>query len=449
MASSERLGTDRIGSLLWRLSLPATVGMVVNALYNFFDTLFLGIWVGDNAIGGLTISFPIQMLVMAIGQLIGVGAASAISRYLGAKEIERADQVAGNAYTLMVLFGILFSALGLLFIDPILMLFGATPTLLPFAHEYMSVIFIGSSFFIFAMGSNNMIRAEGNAKTAMITMLIGTGLNLVLDPVFIKVLDMGIRGAAIATVISQFLSFLFILRYFLTGRSSLKVQPHHFRLKLAVVNDIFKIGLPVFIRQVANSLLAIVLNNSLGFYGGDLAINVFGVANRLLMFIFMPLFGVVQGFQPIAGYNYGARNYPRVRESVSLAVKTTVMLSTLGWLMVQFFSEPLFTLFTDTPAMIDLGKTALKTMLFAVPVVGIQIISATLFQSLGKAVPSFVLSLLRQMIILIPLVLLLPRIGNLGVMGIFLAYPISDFLSTAISAVILRHEMKKLKVELA
>ncbi len=449
MASSERLGSERIGSLLLRLSLPATVGMVVNALYNFFDTLFLGIWVGDNAIGGLTISFPIQMLVMAIGQLIGVGAASAISRYLGAREIEKADQVAGNAYTLMVLFGLLFSALGLLFIDPILILFGATPTLLPFAHEYMSVIFIGSSFFIFAMGSNNMIRAEGNAKTAMITMLIGTGLNLVLDPIFIKVLGLGIRGAAIATVISQFLSFLFILRYFLTGRSSLKVQRHHFRLKLAVVNDIFKIGLPVFIRQVANSLLAIVLNNSLGFYGGDLAINVFGVANRLLMFIFMPLFGVVQGFQPIAGYNYGARNYPRVRESVALAVKTTVVLSTMGWLMVQLFSEPLFTLFTDTPEMIDLGKTALKTMLFAVPVVGIQIISATLFQSLGKAIPSFVLSLLRQMIILIPLVLILPRIGNLGVMGIFLAYPISDFLSTAISAIILRHEMKKLKIELA
>ena len=420
---NKMLGEEKISSLLWKLSLPATIGMLVNALYNVVDTIFIGYGVGPLAIGGLTIAFPIQMLVMAIAQMIGIGAASAISRSLGAGDKESADYYAGNSYSLIIILSLIFVGLSITFLDPLLRLFGASDTLL-------------------SVSSNNLIRAEGNAKVAMFTMLIGTVINIILDPIFIFVFDMGIRGAALATIVSQFVTFLYVIKYMYSGKSMLNLKPHHFVLKFNYITEIITVGVPAFVRQVGGSLLAIILNNSLVFYGGDLAISAYGVINRVIMFIFMPMFGVVQGLQPIAGFNYGAKKYARVNEVIKLSIKSLVIYATLGSFIAFLFPEIIFRIFTNDAQVIDIGTGALKIIVLGLPVVGVQIVSSSIYQSLGKAKPALFLSLLRQIILFIPLVLILPRIGNLGIVGIWLTYPLSDLASTAISAYMIKKEMK-------
>jgi len=440
---NEMLGNEKISKVLTKLSLPATIGMVVNALYNVVDTIFIGQGVGSVAIGGLAIAFPIQMFIMAIAQMIGIGAASVISRCLGAGEIEKADNTAGNAYISIIAIAIVTVFLGLTFIDPLLKLFGASETLLPYAKEYMQVIFIGSVFFMFAVASNNLIRAEGNAFVAMMSMIIGTGLNILLDPVFIFLFDMGIRGAALATIISQFFSFVFVMIYIYSGKSQLKVKPHHLKPNKAILKEIFTVGAPAFARQVGGSMLAIVLNNSLGYYGGDVAITIFGMINRLLMFIFMPLFGVVQGLQPIAGFNYGAKKYDRVREVIMISIKYTTIYTIVGWVIAQAFAPFFLSIFTSETHVVTMGIPILRMVVLAIPVISVQIISSAIFQAFGKARPAMILSLLRQFIMLIPMVLILPRF--FGIWGIWVSFPLSDFFATVVSLGMLRTEMNELK----
>lgn len=445
---SEMLGNEKISSLLLKLSLPATIGMIVNALYNLVDTIFIGRGVGKFAIGGLAIAMPIQMVIMAFALMIGIGSASAVSRYLGAKDNEKANYVAGNAFLAIFVLSSIFMVLGLLFVDPLLKLFGATDTLLPYAREYISVIFLGVIFFSFAMSSNNLIRAEGNAKAAMFSMIIGTGLNIVLDPIFIFIFDLGIRGAALATIISQFASFIFIIRYLYGGQSSLRVKPHHFKPQLEIMREIFTVGSASFARQIAGSVVAIILNNSLKIYGGDIAITIFGIVNRLTMFLFMPLFGVVQGMQPIAGFNYGAKKIDRVMEAVKLSAITATVLASFGFLFAEIFPSQIMWIFNKDPELIREGSKVLRIVIAMVPVIGIQIVGATLFQSLGKAIPSLVLSLSRQVLFFIPIVLILPRIGGLGLLGIWLTFPIADLLSTFVTTILLKREVTKLKAEM-
>lgn len=442
---SRRLGNEKIGRLLLNMSLPATIAMIVNALYNVVDTIFIGRGVGTLAIGGLTIAFPIQMMIMAFAQMIGIGAASAVSISLGAGDVEKADRVAGNSFGAILLLSSLLVWIGLSFTEPILRLFGATDAILPYADAYISVIFMGSVFFSFTVSSNNLVRAEGNAKVSMFAMLIGTGLNILLDPLFIFVLDMGIAGAAWATILSQFCSFLFISRYLFCDKSTLKVRWRHLRPDPAILREIVTVGFASFARQVAGSIVAIIVNNSLAFYGGDLAISIFGVVNRVIMFLFMPLFGVVQGLQPIAGFNYGAGRHDRVREVVRLSILVTTVFATAGALTGQLFPRAIFSVFTTDPALIAEGAPALRLVILMIPVVGIQIVGATLFQSLGKALPSLVLSLLRQVLLLIPLLLILPRIGGLGLTGIWVAYPLADFFSTAVTGLMVRKELQRMK----
>jgi putative MATE family efflux protein len=311
----------------------------------------------------------------------------------------------------------------------------------------MSIIFYGSIFFSFSVSSNNLIRAEGNAKVAMFSMLIGTVLNIILDPVFIFIFDMGIKGAALATILSQFVTFIYVLRYMYSGKSMLNLKPHHLTLKANYINEIITVGAPAFVRQVGGSFLAIILNHSLVFYGGDLAISAYGVINRVIMFIFMPMFGVVQGLQPIAGFNYGAKKFDRVNEVIRLSIKTLIIYATLGSAIAFFFPEFIFRIFTNDETVISIGAVALKIIVIGLPIVGIQIISSSIYQSLGKAKPALFLSLLRQIIIFIPLVLILPKIGNLGIVGIWITYPISDILSTIISGFMLKSEMKSFKLQ--
>lgn len=443
--NSKALGEENIGKLLKRLSVPAMMGMIVNALYNFVDTVFLGQFVGVDAIGALAISFPIQMIIMGLGTMIGIGAASAASRALGAKQIEKADHIVGNAFLSIFIIGILLITLGREFLNPILTLFGATDTLLPLAYDYMNIILMGSIFLTISMVSNNVIRAEGNAKVAMISMMIGTGFNIILDPIFIELLGFGIRGAAIATVLGQILAFLYVTNYFYRGKSNFKIMPHHLKPNLEYLKEIFTVGFPTFMRQIAGSILAIVVNNSLGFYGGDLAISVYGVINRVLMFILMPMFGIVQGFQPIASFNYGAKNFKRVIEVLKVSLKFLIIYSTIGVIIIQLFPGLIIRMFNNDAELIRLGKVAIRIVTIMIPLVGVQILSASLFQAIGKAGPALIVSMSRQTLFLIPLVLLLPRFNNLGLIGIYAAFPLADVLAIVLSLYLLKREVNSLK----
>src|SRR6056297_3335609 len=443
--NSKALGEENIGKLLKRLSIPAMMGMIVNALYNFVDTVFLGQFVGVDAIGALAISFPIQMIIMGLGTMIGIGAASAASRALGAKQIEKADHIVGNAFLSIFIIGILLITLGREFLNPILTLFGATDTLLPLAYDYMNIILMGSIFLTISMVSNNVIRAEGNAKVAMISMMIGTGFNIILDPIFIELLGFGIRGAAIATVLGQILAFLYVTNYFYRGKSNFKIMPHHLKPNFEYLKEIFTVGFPTFMRQIAGSILAIVVNNSLGFYGGDLAISVYGVINRVLMFILMPMFGIVQGFQPIASFNYGAKNFKRVIEVLKVSIKFLIIYSTIGVIIIQLFPGIIIKMFNNDTELVNLGKVAIRIVTIMIPFVGIQILSASLFQAIGKAGPALIVSLSRQTLFLIPLVLLLPNFNNLGLIGIYAAFPLADVLAIVLSLYLLKKEVNSLK----
>ena len=443
-----RLGEEKISKLLVNLSLPATIGMMVNALYNLVDTIFVGRGVGALAIGGLTIAFPIQMVIMAFAQMIGIGAASAISRSLGAKDIEKADYVAGNSFLLIVILSSIIAAIGLTFTEPMLRLFGATDTILPYAKDYITIILWGSIFFSFAMSSNNLIRAEGNAKVAMATMLIGAILNIILDPIFIFVFKMGVKGAALATVISKFVSFLYVLTYLYSGKSSLKVKLHHLKPKIRIMTEILTVGFASFARHATGSVVAIVVNNSLRIFGGDMALIIVGIVHRVTMFVFMPLFGVVQGMQPIVGFNYGAKKLDRVKETLKLSLITTTAIATFGWLLVQLFPFAIISVFTREPEIIEKGSTIMRIVISVIPLIGIQIVAAALFQSLGKAVPSLILALLRQVLLFIPLVIILPRVLGLGLLGIWIAYPAADILSVVFTVLFLRSELKKMSLSL-
>lgn len=445
---SEMLGNEKISSLLVKLSLPATIGMMVNALYNLVDTIFIGRGVGKFAIGGLAIALPVQMVIMSFALMIGIGSASAVSRYLGAKDNEKANLVAGNSFLSIVVLSSMFMIFGLLFVNPLLKLFGATDTLLPYARDYIRIIFLGSIFYSFAVASNNLIRAEGNAKVAMFTMIIGMGLNILLDPIFIFVFDLGIKGAALATVLSQFVSFLYIIKYLYGNQSTLNIKPHHLKPDLKIIWEIVSVGSAAFARQIAGSIVAIILNNSLKIYGGDISITIFGIVNRLTMFLFMPLFGVVQGMQPIAGFNYGAKKLDRVMEVVKLSAIVATTLATFGFLIAQIFPNQIMWIFNKDPNLIKEGSKVLRIVISMVPFIGIQVVGATLFQALGKAIPSLVLSLSRQVLFFIPLVLILPRINELGLLGIWMTFPLADLLSTIVTTFLLKREVNKLKTEM-
>ncbi|AZR72725.1 MATE family efflux transporter [Anoxybacter fermentans] len=425
------LGHEKISKLLFKYSTPAMIGMIVNALYNMVDTIFIGRGAGTLAIAGLAISFPIQMLIMAVAQTVGIGSASLISRSLGAGDHRKAERVAGTSFSTVGILGILMTIFGLIFLTPLLRLFGATDTILPYSIDYLSVILLGSFFFVFAVSSNNLVRSEGNAKTAMFSMIIGTGLNIILDPVFIFGFNMGIKGAAIATVISQISSFIYLVIYFLSGKSILKIRRKDLIPDLNLLPEIFSIGISSFVRTVAGSIFAIVINNSIAYYGSDLHIAVLGVANRVLAFMLMPLFGIIQGLQPIIGFNYGAKNMMRVKEGLKLAIGAATALSTFGFLILIIFTEPIVRIFNNDPNLIQEGVPIIRILILLLPVIGFQVVGASLFQAIGKAKPALFLSMSRQILFLIPLILILPQFFKLA--GIWYAFPLADLLSTVVT----------------
>jgi len=440
---SVALANEPIKTLLWKLSLPAMAGMFVMSLYNVVDAIFVGRGVGILGIAGISIVFPIQMVIMGIGLMVGIGAASLISRSLGADNVKRAERTLGNAILLLLLLGGTLAVVALSRSTFLLRLFGATDNILPYAKAYLDIILLGVVFHGFSMAANAIIRAEGNARVAMISMFIGALLNIALDPVFIFALGMGIRGAAIATVIAHITTTLYLAHYFLSGKSSLRIRVKNFILERTVVKEIVAIGFGVFVRTAAGSFIAVIINRTLGFYGGDVSIAVFGVVHRVLHFAVMPNMGIAQGLQPILGFSYGARRYDRGIEVIRRSVIIAAAFSVGAVLIILLFAEPIIRFFSTDAALISQGTHAIRLIFMALWLVGFQIVGATIFQAIGKPIQTFILSTSRQILFLIPLVFILPRFFGLN--GVWLSFPIADTLSFIITLAMVIPQMREFK----
>jgi putative MATE family efflux protein len=435
------LSSDRIGKLLLRLSVPAIIGMIVQALFNIVDTIFVGRGVGTLGIAGITIVFPIQMFVMAVSQMVGIGGASIISRALGAKNVARGNKTLGSMLLSSLLVGIVITIIGYLFTDDLLRLFGATETILPYAREYLTIMLIGNVFFPFAVSANSVIRAEGRAGFAMITMLISAILNIILDPIFIFWFGMGIKGAAIATVLAKAATAIWVTVYFFTGKSMLRLRLKNWQFHRGITGEMFAIGTASFIRLVAASILMAFVNNILASFGSDIYIAAMGIILRLLQFFTMPILGVAQGLQPIIGFNYGAKRFDKSKRAVNLALMVATCIATFGFILLFFFSRSFFSLFTTDRDLVLSGAKPLRIVIMLLPLVGSQIIGASVFQAIGKAVHSIILSITRRAIFLIPLLFILPRVMHIA--GVWAAFPISDGLSFLLTATLLLLQLRE------
>jgi putative MATE family efflux protein len=440
------LATESIGKLLWKFSLPSTIGMLVANLYNIIDTIFIGHAVGGLGIAGLSIVFPFQMIVVGIAQTIAVGSASLISIALGAKEHAKAELYLGNALCLAIVFGLLITVTILPFSSFFLRVIGSSRTILPYAKAYIDIILLGTAVVTSGMVITSIIRAEGRVLIPMIITLVAAILNIILDAVFIFGFNMGIRGAAVATIISQAVFTGFLFYYLLSGRSTLRVHLRNFILNLSIAWEIFAIGIASFMRTSSNSVATIILNHLLGFYGGDTAIAVFGILNRIIMFLFMPQLGIAQGIQPIIGFNYGAKLYARVKKATKLAITIVSSISVLSALIIFLFPVVFIRVFTTEQALISEGSHAIMFLAPALAMVGFQIIAAIMFQSLGKAKPSFFLSILRNFIFFLPLIFILPLFLKLD--GLWLSFPVAYALALIVTIVMFRQEMRKLATPL-
>jgi putative MATE family efflux protein len=437
------LDDDRIGRLLFKLSLPAFLGMFVMTLYNVVDTIFIGHYVGPLGIAGLSIVFPLQLLTIGIGEMTGMGGASVVSRLIGVGNIPRAERAIGNAITATIVLSVIMMIAGLANPDFWLRLMGSSETILPYAKDYMTIILIGMFFMAFAMALNNLIRAEGNARTPMIGMIIGAVLNIILDAIFIIPLDMGIRGAALATVISQLVSVLYFVRYYLSGKSFIKIYSKNLIIEWGILKSILAVGIASFARMLAGSLSAMLVNRTLVAYGGDYAVSTFGILHRILMFAIMPGIVIGSGLQPILGFNYGARRYDKALQVTKLAIIAATTCSVIVFFVLYFAPEPFIRIFTNDTDLISLASYAAKRLFLVMPMVGFMMVGSLVFQSIGKAKQSFITAVSRPVLFLIPLIFTLPRFLQLD--GVWWSFPIADALTVLLTLSLLIPQIRELR----
>lgn len=437
------LGTEKIGKLLKMYAVPGIIAQTAASLYNMVDSIYIGHipGVGSAAISGLAVTFPLMNLATAMGTLVGVGATTLISVLLGQKNYDTARRVLSNVLSLNLIIGALFSGVTLAFLDPILRFFGASDVTLPFARDYMLIILIGNVFTHLYFGFNGLIRASGHPKTAMGLTLFTVISNAVLDPVFIFVFEMGIRGAALATVICQMAALVYTMKFFLDKKNLLHFPKPMFQIDWRIAGQSLAIGLGPFLMNSAACLVALFINQQLGKYGGDLAIGAYGIVNRLTMLFIMICMGFNQGLQPIAGYNYGARQYHRVKEVFVLTAKWEILATSLCFLMAELIPGLAVSLFTNDPGMIEMASRALRIMCAGTALVGFGITTSTLFQCLGMVSKSIFLSLSRQLIFLLPLIYSLPMWFQEK--GVWMSFPIADTLSVVVSLVFVLRLFKK------
>lgn len=444
MDSMTELRDGKIGSLLWKFSWPAVIAMLVNSLYNIIDRIFVGRGVGSLAIAATTVAFPIMLILLAVSVLIGVGGTSLISIRLGEKKREEAEKIAGNAMLLLILLPICISIIYFLFSDSILTFFGASAEVLPYAKDFTHIIMLASAFGSISMGMVNFIRAEGNPRMAMYTQVMGTVINIVLNYIFVMRLGFGIKGSALATVCGQTFSSIWVLSYFLSGSSFLKIRLKNLKLQKDLVFSIVSIGFAPFAMQLANSLQNVVMNKALMTYGGDIALSAMGIVSSIATLMFMPILGVSQGAQPIIGYNYGAGQFDRVIEALKKAVIVGTIIAVVSTVAVHLWATQIAGMFSNNNIKLtELTSHAFFIYFLMFPVAGFQIVCSQYFQAVGKPIQSTILGLSRQLFLLLPLLLILPRFW--GIEGIWRTPPIADILSALITASVVLIEMKHLK----
>ena len=432
-----------IPRLMWKYFLPAFASVIIHSLYNIVDRIYIGQGIGALALSGLSAVFPIMIIMMAFGMLIGMGAGVRVSLNMGKKDFNRAEKVLGNAFVLMFIVSVFIMLLGFLIKKPLLEFFGIGPETFNYADEYLSIILWGAVFNIMGYSLNNIIRSEGNAKTAMISIFIAAGLNIILDPIFIFWLKMGVRGAAIATVISQFVLFVWVLLHFSSSRSLIKLNTANFRLSRDIVWHIVTIGFAPFAMQIASSLVFGTYNIQLVKYGNDIAVGAMGIIMSVAMLLIMSVIAINMASQPITGFNYGAKNFKRVKRTLVIGLISATGISVFGFLVSQLFPEAIIRLFNhDDPELMEVGVHGLRIFLLALPLVGFQIITGNYFQATGKAGTAAFLSLMRQVIVLIPLLFLLPK--YFGLTGVWMAGPVSDTISAMVVSFFLIREIRRL-----
>ena len=435
------LGTRPVGRLLVEYALPAIIAMTASSLYNMVDSIFIGQGVGALAISGLAVTFPFMNLSAAFGAAVGVGASSYISVKLGQKDYAKALRVFGNTVTLNVIIGILFSTISLLLLDPILYFFGASDQTISYAREYMIIILLGNVITHLYFGMNAVLRSASKPRAAMFIIIFTVVLNTLLDPLFIYTFDLGIAGAAYATILAQLLAFLWQLKLFSDKREILHLQRGIYKPSLRIIRNILAIGMSPFFMNACACIIVIFINKNLLTYGGDLAVGAYGIANRVAFIFVMVTMGVNQGMQPIAGYNYGAQKFNRLLRVLKLAMISATCVTTSGFLVAEFCPRLCVSLFTDDAQLTSLSINGLRILMAAMPIVGYQMVITNFFQSIGMAKISIVLSLTRQLLLLLPLLILLPP--YFGIDGVWMSMPVSDTLSALLAFVVMSRYMKK------
>ncbi len=438
--SSQDLGSQPIGKLLVKQAVPASIGILVMSLNILVDTIFVGNWIGPNAIAAINVVLPVSFFIAALGMAIGIGGSSIISRALGANNREKALTTFGNQITLTLLFTISFVVPGLFFVDSIIPAFGGKGEIFDPAKIYYVIVLYGVPFLALCMMGNTVIRAEGKPKFAMYAMMIPSVGNLILDYIFIKILGYGMHGAAWATTGSYMLCLGFIVWYFLSNNSELKITECFYKLNFPIIKEIGGLGFVTLVRQAIVSITYLLMNNILFNLGGETSVTAYAIVGRMLMFALFPVYGITQGFLPIAGFNYGAEHYKRVRESIMTAIKYGVLLAAVIFVFLMLFPDAITRLFTQDAEVLKETPPAMRWVFAATPIIGIQLIGAAYFQAIGKATPALLLTLLRQGLFFIPLIFILPNFY--GELGVWMSFPISDVLATVVTVYFLHREVK-------
>ena len=438
-STSNSFGSESIGKLLIKQAVPASIGILVMSLNILVDTIFVGHWIGSQAIAAINVVLPVSFFIAALGMAIGIGGSSIVSRALGANEKSKALKTFGNQVTMTIALTLTLVFFGLYYIDNIIPLFGGKGTIFEPAKIYYQIVLYGVPFLALSMMGNTIIRAEGKPKYAMYAMMIPSITNLVLDILLINVMDMGMIGAAWATTGSYMLCFIFIFWFFISKNSEMKISLVHFKLQRSIVSEISNLGSVTLSRQAIVSITYLLMNNILFDFGGETSVTSYAIVSRMLMFALFPIFGITQGFIPIAGYNYGAQNYDRVKQAIRIAIIYAMVMASLVFVLLISFPELITRMFTTDSLVIEKTPTAMRWVFAATPIIAVQLIGSAYFQAVGKAIPALLLTLSRQGFFFIPLIFILPL--WYGELGVWIAFPVSDVLSTLLTAYILYREV--------
>ncbi len=443
------LGTENVGKLLMQYAIPAIIAQTAASLYNMIDSVFIGHIpdVGAEAISGLATTFPFMNLSAAFGAMVGVGGATQLSVRLGQKDYDSAKHILGNLLTLNIIIGVLFAGISLIFLDDILFFFGASETTLPFARDFMEIILYGNAITHLYFGINAALRAAGHPKQAMYATILTVIMNIILAPLFIYVFGWGIRGAALATILAQCITLMWQIKLLSNPEDFLHLQRGIYKLKADIVKGILSIGMSPFFINAAGCIVVIIINKGLRNYGenGDISIAAYGIANRMQFIFVMVVLGLTQGMQPIVGYNYGAKRHDRVRKALTQTIYWATIVTTLGFLICEFIPEAVAHAFTTEPALIEHAAWAMRVMSIFMPIIGFQLVTTNFFQSIGKVNKSIFLSLTRQVLLLIPLLLILPLF--IGEKGVWYSMPISDVIAAILTVIMLVIQFREWKRE--